>query len=182
MVDQYPRTYISVFFDAFRLVFKNKLYSIALLILSLLFFGVFVYIPVTTIPGNDLAFQLQIMTTGDYGLFTTLSILASLSVVYNVFIFLKSWRITSNLNHVGNMTVSGFTSFGSSVMGSMTCLACGGSLFLGYIGIGGAVFIFKYRLLLTVLSISLMIISLYFSSRKVLGVCTACSIKKGDCK
>lgn len=165
---------VSVFFDAYKIAFKSKKYVIGLLLLSIAIFGVFIYIPVSTIPGNDLPFQLSIMPLRDFILLTILSFLTSLSILFNLYILKKQSSI--QINQLGNMTFLGAISTSTSIFGSVTCIACA-STFLSFLGIGTIVFIFKYQTILVVFSILLMLISLYFTSRKVLGICNPCSIK-----
>lgn len=172
------RNLFLVFFSAFKIVFKNKKYFTGLVFLTVIIFGLFIFIPVNTIPGNDLLFQLSIMPLRDYILLITLSVLTSISVIFHLYIFRRQPVI--QINQLGNVTFAGFIGTTTSIFGSITCIACA-STFLGFLGVGTVALIFEYRLILAILSILLMLTSLYFTSRKVLGMCDICTIKKVSC-
>lgn len=167
-------------------IFNHPRYLWIFLGLALLFFWVLVYIPVRSIPGNDFLFQLSILTVKDWILFITLSVLTALSVVFNIYLlFLNKRRDSGSFAHKNKvkvgaaLTVQGGTGILSgivaSLFGTATCAACISSLF-GFLGFGGVLFLIEYRTPITVAAILLLLVSLHFTSQKVLRVCKICKV------
>lgn len=153
-------------FSAVRMVFHDKNYLFWLLLLSAAFSWLLIYIPVKNIPGNDFAFQLSIMTRQDKLLLGLVSVLTALSLTMNFYLF-KS-RSSTTLGTGG--LIAGMV---GSVFGTASCAACALSLF-GFLGFGGVLFLFKYRIWIAMGSVAVLIGSLYFTSQKILGVCKLC--------
>lgn len=151
-------------------VFANKLYLLFALLLSLSFFFLFIYIPVRNIPGNDFAFQLSILTPTDFLLLIALSLLTTLSLIMNLYLFLQRRKKQIGIALFSQGGVGIFSGTIASIFGTATCAACVGSLF-GFLGVGGVFFLLEYRTPITILAIILLLISLYFTAQKVEGVC-----------
>lgn len=161
---------------AIKLVLRNKNYLAGFIVLSLAIFWLFIYIPVKNIPGNDFTFQLSIMTLQDKLLSGLLSVLVSLSLVMNVYAFKLKRSAKVGISMVGQGGGGLFSGIVASVFGTATCAVCVSSLF-GFLGTGGVLFLLEYRTQIVLASIVLLLISLYFTSAKVLGICKSCGIK-----
>lgn len=85
--------------------------SLFLLGIPILFF-IFVFIPVKTIPGNDLAFQLSIFTRKDWFLMFLLSAATSLLLTMNFYIF----RQRRALIQAGQTGIGGLSSVVGATM------------------------------------------------------------------
>lgn len=162
--------------SASKLVFGDKRYLFGFLVATFAMFWLMLYIPIRTIPGNDLAFQLSILTPKDWFLFIALPALTALSIVMNVYILNKKRSTQDSVVMVGQGGTGFLSGIIASVFGTATCASCIASFF-GFLGVGGVLFLVEHRTVITTLAIILMFISLYFTSRKVLGVCKTCHIK-----
>jgi hypothetical protein len=140
-------------------------------------FWVMLYIPIRTIPGNDLAFQISILTPKDWFLFIVLPALTALSIVMNVYILSKKRSAQDSVVMVGQGGTGFLSGVIASVFGTASCASCVASIF-GFLGVGGVFFLVEHRTIITTGAIFLMLISLYFTSRKVLGICDNCKVKK----
>lgn len=161
---------------AIKVVLKDKKYLAAFLFLSLAIFWLFIYIPVRNIPGNDFAFQLSIMTFQDKILMGLLSILVALSILMNIYAFKLKRSTRIGISAVGQGGGGLFSVVVASVFGTATCASCVAAIF-GFLGTGGVLFLLAYRTQIVLVSIVLLLISLYFTSAKVLGICKNCGIR-----
>ena len=162
--------------SASKLVFTDKLYLLGFLVVAFVMFWLLLYIPVRAIPGNDLKFQLSILTPKDWFLFTALPVLTALSIIMNIYI-LKIKRSAQDSISMAGQGGTGFLSgVIASVFGTATCASCVASFF-GFLGVGGVLFLVQYRTFITVGAITLMLISLYFTSKRVLNACEECRIR-----
>lgn len=161
---------------AIKLVLGNKNYLAGFIVLSLVIFWLFIYIPVKNIPGNDFTFQLSIMTLQDKLLSGLLSVLVSLSLVMNVYAFKLKRSAKVGISMLGQSGGGLFSGIVASVFGTATCAACVSSLF-GFLGTGGVLFLLEYRTQIVLVSIILLLISLYFISAKVVGICKSCGVR-----
>lgn len=161
--------------SANKLVFSDKRYLFGFLAVAFAMFWLLLYIPIKTIPGNDLAFQISILTPKDWFLFTILPALTALSTVMNVYILNNKKSVQDGVSMVGHGGTGFFSGLVASVFGTATCAACVASIF-GFLGVAGVLFLLKYRTIITMGAIILMLVSLYFTSKRVLNACESCRI------
>lgn len=157
------------------MVLKDLRWFSLFLILTASFFWLLLYLPVWRIPGNDLRFQLSLLSPVDFGLLAGLSILTALSLVMNVYLLRIHFSPDTGLSAVGQSGLGGIAGVIASVFGTASCATCVASLF-GFLGFGSVLFLLQYRQWITTLAILLMIVSLYFTARKVLGICAVCRV------
>lgn len=131
---------------------------------------VIIYIPVKNVPGNTFRFQISLFTFGDWILLLTLSFLTSLSLVMNIFVIRNNLKSFRGLTTVGQGSFGIFSGLIGSLFGTASCASCVGSV-LGFLGVGGILFLLKFRQIIVASSILIMIVTLYFTSKKVLGIC-----------
>lgn len=162
-------------FGASKTVLSNKVYLFGFLALIPLIFFLFVLIPVKTIPGNDLMFQLSIFSTRDYILTTFLSILLSLFLAMQIFIFRGSANVKSRVSTLGSGGTSGFVAVVGSVFATAACSSCLFALF-GFLGFNTLIFLLERQWYIVGGAIVLLLISLYFTSRKIDGICEVCDV------
>ena len=141
------------------------------LIVTVVFFGLFVAIPVITIPGNTILFQLSIFTTRDYLLMIALATLVGLNFAMQVFI----WKQGRNTQAATQGAASGLLGVFGAVVGTAACASCLASLFaLIGLGTGSVFFVLKNQSLFLWGAILFMLIALYFSAKQVNKTCTSC--------
>ncbi len=153
------------------MVLGDTRYLTAFLFLIGFFVWLFLYIPVKNIPGNDFAFQLSIMSPKDFILLITLSSLTALSMVMNGYILKRQFSLRSSAGLIGQGGLGSFAGVIGSIFGTASCASCAVSLF-GFLGVGSVFFLLQYRQVITIVAILLLIFSLYFTSKSVLGICT----------
>lgn len=153
---------------ASKQVLSSRNYFISFIVLMFVIFSIFVAIPTVSIPANSLSFQLTIFTLKDYTLLTTLSILTSLLIVMQIFTY-KQAKICSSRS----IATSSGSAIVASLFGTASCSACLAAVF-GFLGLGTVFFLVKYQWLIVSVAIILMLISLYFTSLKLNGVCDSC--------
>lgn len=162
-------------FSASKLVFSDKKYLFGFLVAAFAMFWLLLYIPIKTVPGNDLGFQLSILTPKDWFLFIILPALTALSIVMNVYILKHKRSIQDGASMAGQGGGGFLSGMVASVFGTAICASCVASIF-GFLGVGGVLFLLQYRTYITVAAIILLLISLYFTSRRVLNACESCRI------
>lgn len=169
--------YANIYFLAAKQILSIKNYLIGLVFLAPAIFWLLLYIPVRTIPGNDFAFQLSILTTKDRVLLITLSLFTALSIIMNIFVLRNKLTTKNSLSMAGQGGTGLLSGVIGSVFGTASCASCVASVF-GFLGIGGVLFLLQYRTWIATTSIVLILISLYFTSRKVLGICESCRVRR----
>lgn len=167
--------YVNIYFIAVKHVLNSKSYLVGLFSLTFVVFWLLIYIPVRTIPGNDFAFQLSILTANDHILLSALSLLTALSIIMNIYVLRHKPTVQTTLSLAGQGGGGIISGIIGSVFGTATCASCVVSI-LGFLGIGGVLFLLQYRTWITTASIILILVSLYFTSRKVLGICESCMV------
>lgn len=169
------RNYAFYFLSANKLVFSDKRYLLGFLVVAFAMFWLLLYIPIRTVPGNDLAFQLSILTPKDWLLFAILPILTALSIVMNIYILKHKQSIQDGASMAGQGGTGFLSGIVASVFGTATCASCVASIF-GFLGVGGVLFLLQYRTFITTAAIILLLISLYVTSKRVLNACESCKI------
>ena len=168
-------------FSASKIVLSKKSYLFGFLFLIPLAFLFFILIQVWTIPGNSFTLQTSILAPKDYLLMVILAFLVSLFLVMQVFIFRNSFSTKAKLVSVGSSGLGGYSVMFAAVLGTATCASCLVALF-GFLGFGGIVFLMNNQPYIVGISLILLLISLYFLSRKVNGVCESCRIERRHLK
>lgn len=145
------------------------------IVAAVLFFALFVALPVWTIPGNTLAFQLKIFRPYDYALMGILAILVGLTVSLETY----SWRRRRGADDGARLAVQGTLSGGlgmfASVVGTATCGSCLAVLF-GLVGLGAAstFFVLQNQQVFLLAAIGVMLIALVVAARRADAVCRSC--------
>lgn len=134
-----------------------------------------VTLPLYTVPGNTLALQLKIFTAKDYLLMVFLSLLAGLNLALSWYGFVQQKKISGASQAVAGGAVSTIAGIFGAVVATASCFSCLMAL-LGLVGLGlgSALFILKNQSYFLLGAIALMLLSLYFATRKVGKVCDLC--------
>lgn len=158
---------------AIRQVFSPTKYRLIFIIAAVILFNLFVFIPVLTTPGNNLGVQLKIFSFGDYALMVFLSATSALFITMQIYSARFSKKLAVNLGKGG--VVGGLGAVFASVLGTASCASCLASL-LGALGMGisGTLFFLRYKFYFVAGIVSLLLISLYFISKKINGTCDSC--------
>lgn len=164
-----------------KTVFSNKMYLLGFLALVPLTFLFFVYIPVNAIPGNSLGFQLSIFSQRDYLLTTLFSILVSIFLIMQVFVLRNKSTSRTILASIGGGGIGGYIATIGAIFGTA---ACGSCLFaiVGFLGASTVFTLLKYQWYVVSGAIVILLISIYFLSKKVNGICESCRADKRKIK
>lgn len=154
---------------------KDRNSLIVFVIVALALFSLFIAMPIFTIPGNTLQFQLKTFRAQDYTLMLFLSILAGLNVALYWFSFRQRKENGVVSQAVAGGTASSIAGIFGAIVGTATCASCLAVIF-GLIGLGtGSVFfVLKNQSYFLFGAIAVLLISLYFGSRKVSRICSSC--------
>lgn len=138
------------------------------------FFLLSVLLPVITIPGNTVPFQLSIYTGRDYILLTILALLAGLHGA----LLARSWQ-QRRARLALSGAASGASGLFAAIVGTAACSSCIAALFslLG-LGTGSVLFVLQYRALFLAAAVAIMLVSLYFAARNTRVCCSALSLTK----
>lgn len=155
-------------------VLKQPSFAILFVATALVFFALFVAIPVFTIPGNSFEFQLSIFRTQDYALMALLAILVGLHIAFLAF----DWRAiqkTKQIQKVMQGGTAGMLGIFGAVVGTAACSSCLATLF-GLIGLGtsSVFFALKNQFYFLFGAIALILVSLYFTARRFRKTCDSC--------
>ncbi|MBI4129788.1 hypothetical protein HY468_00575 [Candidatus Roizmanbacteria bacterium] len=156
---------------AIKQVLKEKNRFVAFGLLTVTAFWIFVSIPVRQIPGNTYAFQLSLFSYVDWALLLLLSALTGLSLTMNSVIIRNEIKRSLRASTVGRSSFGLLSGIAGSLFGpSASCASCVSAIF-GFLGMGGVLFLLQYRQAIVIVSILIMLVTLYYSSKKVLGIC-----------
>lgn len=162
-------------YNAATQVLGERKYVFSLLSFALLFFALFVFIPVATTPGNTLAFQLSIFRPQDYFLMILLALLVGLNFSMNIYVWRKSKQSANISQSAASGAAAGFGGAFAAIVGTATCASCLAFLFgIVGLGIGSVAFVLKYQTFFLLGAIALVLFSLYFTARKINKVCNSC--------
>jgi hypothetical protein len=162
---------LNTFWLGAREPFKNKNYSFLFLVLFLVFFALFVLIPVWTVPGNTSAIQLRIFSILDYVVLVLLSSLSSLFITMQAYVVLRKRK----MGGIGTATAGGVGALFAGIAGTAFCAFCLAPFFAIFgIGFGGVIFVLGYRFYFVAGITLLMLIAIYLTARKINKVCTSC--------
>lgn len=159
---------------AIKTVLKVRRNFLIFLITTVIFFGLFIIIPVLTIPGNSTGFQLSIFRTRDYVLMVFLSLLVGLNIAFGLYNWQQK-RSAKQIESLAQGAVTGTLGIFGAVVGTAACASCLASLF-GLIGLGtgSLFFVLENQSYFLFGAIALMLVSLHFAARKVNRVCSSC--------
>lgn len=145
-----------------------------LVISAFLLFAFLVVLPVFTIPGNTLQFQLETFRVQDYVLMLLLSLLAGLN--FSLYWFAaKQNKTDSTAQSIAGSMTSGAGGIFAAIVGTASCASCLAAAFaLVGLGTGSVFFVLNNQSYFLLGSIALMLLSFYFAVRKVSRICTSC--------
>lgn len=155
---------------ALKALFKRN-FLIPFILLTFFSLWFFIYIPVKKVPGNTFGFQISLFSFSDWVLLILLSILTTLSFLMNIFVIEREIKKSLAAVSLGRGGVGAIFGVLGSIFGpTASCASCVGSIF-GFLGVGGVFFLLKYRQVIVVASILIMLFTLYNTSKRVLGIC-----------
>ena len=157
-------------------VFSNIRYTALAGALAVLFYLLYIAVPVFGIPGNDFGFFLS-STPANYLLMTAILSIA-VSIVFTMQIY--AWKNNMHrITHSG-AGIAGFVSGSVSVLfAGATCASCMSAVF-SFLGFAGVVFLIEHRIEVTVLTYIILAGAFYLTSQRISDKCGSCSILEPD--
>ncbi len=163
--------------QSIKLVLKSRRHLTIMFFSSALMSIFAILIPTLTIPGNTLGFQISLLNLPSIALIIVFSILFGLSMSMNVY------AISSNRARMASMAgreaSTGIVSMIGAMFSGPLCASCIATI-LGLFGLGSATtlsittILFSYRTEILVLSLILIITSIYFAGRRINKICEKC--------
>jgi uncharacterized integral membrane protein len=157
--------------QAVSIVFEKNNYRLLAGFLSILFFVIYISVPVYAIPGNDFAFYFASTPLPEVGLSILLSIVMGMVFAMQIY----SWRNRITVAKNASVGFAGFFSGAiSAIFASATCASCISVLF-SFIGFGGVVFLLEHRIEIMLVTAGIVMASFYYTSKKLTGKCKNCN-------
>ncbi len=163
-------------YTAIRTVFAHRRFFGLFLLLGGSMFGFMFFFPIVSVPGNDIGMQASLYGVWDYAALITLSVLSSLVLTMQVYVFGQGYAKpasavrTTAVGSVG--VVSGLV---SSLFATASCTLCAGALF-SFLGFGTVLFLVEYRWYVVGFAIALLGVSLYLLARRITQGCAVCVV------
>lgn len=154
--------------NAIRLVLSSPRRIAGLFVVAVGFFAVLVLIPVLTIPGNDVFFQLSITRVEVLGLMIALS-------MGNALVVMMQWHLYQGhaVAPRGRDVAADGGLLAGAVVATLACTACY-SFLLALFGLTAVAFIAAHRILIAFIAVVLTVWALSATSRRIVGICTRC--------
>lgn len=155
---------------AANLVLANARYLFLFLLLSVAVFWIIILVPAWIISSD---IQSQGFSAGDLVFLAVVSMLISMVVSMQVFSFRLTGKAGAGQSALGG---AGFVSaLSAGIFSSATCGLCIAAVF-SFLGAGGVIFLVDNRAYVIAGSVALLLVSLYFSSKKVNDDCEVCHV------
>ncbi len=149
------------------------------LALTLVFVVLYVFVPVWTTPGNELAYQLSVLRVRDWLLMVFLSVLSAVVLVMQWHILRQKKSRKQALASSAQGGATGAASLFAALVGTAACSSClAGVLALLGFGFGTTLFILQYGTYFMLGAILLLLVSLYYSGRQIAQLGEACKVPK----
>lgn len=155
---------------ALKEVFKQKINILILVVVSLIFFAAFVLIPVFSIPGNDIAFQLSLYAPLEFLTMAFLALLIGLILSLQVYALRKN-KHCSTPKTLAKSTTTGVTGIFAGVLGTAACAACLIPLFTAIgLGTGSVFFVLENQIYFLAGTVAILLVSLYFALNQIIKI------------
>jgi hypothetical protein len=149
-----------------KIIFKQKKYRAIFVIVSILFFALFILIPTFSIEYNTLSFQLSTFSLSEYLLMVFLALLIGVTFTLQIYTFRNKTSCSTSAS-VARGTATGVSGVFAAILGTAFCASCLVPLFAAVgLGTGSLFFVLEHRTAFLAGAIVLMLVSLYFALKK----------------
>lgn len=162
---------ISVIYSGTLTVLQGNLYRLMFVILFLGFLALYVMLPVWFIPGNDLFFQLSLFGVGEWILLPVLSLLTSLLITMQIYLFARVGKRA--FSDGGTGVVSAMM---ATVVGVTGCIGCSIGIVVGFLGMSTVIFLIQYQFQIAAVAILIFLGALFLIARRIEGYCKECEV------
>lgn len=161
---------------AIKTILSKWTYRVALAVLSILLVTLYISIPVATIPGNTLSFQMGLYTPIEFVLFALLSLTTSLLILLQIFIFSHLHEQKQKGRVIAQGGAGILSGIFAGILTSITCVPC----VIGFLGIFGSlstiIIISEYQAYFAFAALLIVIWGIYYTSLSVTGRCKTCTV------
>jgi hypothetical protein len=162
--------------EAAERVFREKGYIQLAVVLSIVFLLIYISIPVFVVPGNDYKYYFSVTPIHEHVFSLILSVI--MGIVFTMQIY--SWKNSiSIVKNAGMGFVGFFSGTISTIFASATCVSCITAIF-SFIGFGTVNLLLEHKTEIMLMTLGIVLASLYFTSRKINGKCKSCFIPKPE--
>lgn len=165
-------TALKAMIPATRKVLENQKRVVFFLVLAVVVFALYTFLPVALIPGNSIGLQLSITRPQDYILFAILSITTALLIMMHTYLISQKKGKISGLAQGGTGVASGL--FGG-LLATAACSSCIASL-IGFLGSGSVFFVVENRTPISIASFALLLGATAFTAKRIEGSCRECDV------
>ena len=163
---------IRTIIEGIKQTFISRRCRVVLPFLTVLFFTIYFYTPILS---SELTISSQIQYLKIKGL-TVLFIFSLLSALsFTMFLFSSFFMKSPAVKEAGGAGLGIISGFLSALLATASCSYCL-IAFLGFLGSSGVFFVYENKDKIMTLSIILLIISIYFLSKKVVEGCKTCKV------
>lgn len=169
------KKYFNFLLPALKTVFQERKYRIYFAILLVALFLLYIILPVVLTPGNSLQFQLSLLKFKDYLLMTFLSLSTTLFLTMQIYLLQQKQKNRFQIATQSSFGIfSSITAMFSGLLSMAACSSCIATI-LGFLGTSSVFFAIQNRFYILIGSVALILIGIYFSARKIAGICQTCS-------
>jgi hypothetical protein len=152
-------------------ILKQRPYRTYAFTASVLVFMLYIVVPVLLVPGNTFRIEFELLTPIALTLLILLAAMTGMIIALEVFSFRRSKA--ARLGAVGEGGAGIVASITGGIIAAASC-GCGIGVLLGVFGLGGgALFITKHQAPVILFFLTLVAVSLYYSTRRAAGICAA---------
>jgi len=159
--------------NAISLTLKSKKHLGIVIFSSLFMLFLAILIPIILIPGNSIEYQLSLFAWDSSVLTFLFSVLFGISM--GMHSYASKISKTRKSLVVGERAGTGFFSMVGTLFASKLCPMCLGTIF-SFLGLGASTvfFVMSFRTPILIISILLILISIYFAGKRITIFCQNC--------
>ncbi len=166
--------------NASKIISTHRRYFYLLLLIGISFFFVLIMVPVFSVPGNTLGFQLSIFRFRDLLIMFVLSTLSALVITMQIYILWTNRKMKAKQNAGVAMAKTGGTGLIALFAAISSTAACSSCLVFVLsivgLGFGTSLFILQYQIYFLIGALLLILISLHYTSKRMMGICETCNL------
>ncbi|MBI2063604.1 MAG: hypothetical protein HYT65_01260 [Candidatus Yanofskybacteria bacterium] len=164
---------------AVKKTLSDRRYSAGFIVIAAIVFSLLFWIQVKTVPGNSGRFQIALFDWLDWAVLVAIAVLNALFITIEIHAFNLN-RSIAKAGGVGAGLITGGIGTSSSVLASIfstaTCSLCVSAIF-GFLGANSVVFLVSNRGYVIMITLLLLLLSLYLSGKRFGRTCNECQIK-----
>ncbi len=162
---------------AFKEVFSKKIYFLYFFLGSLSFMLIYIILPIKLNPSNSLQQFILITPLWAAGLLVMLSVLTGILLSMQIYILKNKQGLQKKEWGTGAGALA--SSIFSGLFSTVTCASCLSALF-SFLTPASMILLSEYRWHITAISIVIVILSIFLTSKRIADGCTSCHIKDSE--